>query len=685
MIELFIENQKADINQTFSSLLTFAIDDITNFGSRETTFSKTIILPGTKLNNALFGNIFEVSGSNDYSSTLPNKGLNFNAAISAQAYIFQDNMQAFKGVLRLMEVIIDNGFVEYEVSVFGELGGFVAKLGNKKLEDLDFSEHNHTYSAANIVSSANNFNAGLGYYYPLIDYGTYSTAKHNWKYRTFRPALFVKEYIDKIFAGTGYKYKSDLFNTARFKGLIVPFNRKSLTKQGNNLITASLSTTFNVGFSIRVQFDNKSITDFTYSGGSFKYIGATSTSINLNILISGIYQLSSDGSTYSIELRKNNVVIQENILLGNNETITPYEFTYVENNFIINPNDVLDVFVRYTFASFTSVGSLDVNVCNFLATGNATTTVNVNLNDALIMNDTLPKNILQKDFISSIIKLFNLYIFEDRETDKLLLIKPFVDFYANALTIDWSQKIDRGSAISVKPMSELNSRYYEFAFKDDSDFYNEAYKKRYNLSYGSFIYDSQFEFANETERLELIFSPTVLVGYGGQQKVYSTIFKRTGPDSAPVEESIDSNLRILQAKRVLGVSSYNILGDDGVTILATLTEYAYAGHFDNPDAPANDINFGTPQELLYQLTTGALNVNQFNVYHSSYMAEITDKDSKMLTATFKLNLKDIYNLDFSKLIYIDGSVFRLNKIIDFNVTKEDTCKCQLLKVINKIY
>jgi hypothetical protein len=67
------------------------------------------------------------------------------------------------------------------------------------------------------------------------------------------------------------------------------------------------------------------------------------------------------------------------------------------------------------------------------------------------------------------------------------------------------------------------------------------------------------------------------------------------------------------------------------------------------------------------------------------MAEITDKDSKLLTATAKLNYSDIYNLDFSKLKWIDGSLFRLNKIIDFDVTNESTCKVELLKVINKIY
>ena len=139
------------------------------------------------------------------------------------------------------------------------------------------------------------------------------------------------------------------------------------------------------------------------------------------------------------------------------------------------------------------------------------------------------------------------------------------------------------------------------------------------------------------------------------------------------------------AKKITGVTSYNILAADGGTNLGSQTAYGYAGHFDNPDAPSNDIQFGVPRELFYEVPTGSINVNQFNVYWSSYMAEITDKDSRLLTGTFKLNYQDIFGLDFSNFIYVDGVKFRLNKIKDFNATNEDTCEVELLKIINEIY
>ncbi len=64
-----------------------------------------------------------------------------------------------------------------------------------------------------------------------------------------------------------------------------------------------------------------------------------------------------------------------------------------------------------------------------------------------------------------------------------------------------------------------------------------------------------------------------------------------------------------------------------------------------------------------------------------YMYEIIDKDSKLLTATFRLNEQDINQLDFSKLIYIDGILYRLSKIMDYNASERDVCKVELLKVM----
>src|SRR4051812_44602092 len=119
--EIYIQNYRLDVSKEISTLLNFAIDDVRDFSNRSTKFSETIILPGTANNNKLFGHIFNIGQSNDYDPNSSNVGYNFNASKGAKCIIFQDQMQTFKGVLRLMEINMSNGKVDdYEVSVFGD-------------------------------------------------------------------------------------------------------------------------------------------------------------------------------------------------------------------------------------------------------------------------------------------------------------------------------------------------------------------------------------------------------------------------------------------------------------------------------------------------------------------------------------------------------------------------------------
>lgn len=681
--ELFIENKRLDLTEGISSLLTFAIDDIKDFASRNTTFSKTIILPGTANNNALFGFIFDAKISNPYDSTLDNVATNFNASVSASAIMFQDHIQVFKGTIRLLEIVITDGVPEYECAVFGELGGLVAALGAKKIEDLDFSAYDVLWTESNIAASWSN-TPGSGVFFPSnIDYGKYSDLKHNWDFRGMRPALYVKEYIDKIFADTTYTYQSNLFNTARFKGLIIPQNQRLLNGKVSRILTAGVTSTHLLIHTLtgissnKVDWDTSIAGGFTYLAGTYTFTGAVTLNTTLTFRLVG-HRTSVTPGNFNIYIRKNGVSI-----LSNNIPTSSFNAPYSWLGSVavsLSTGDTVDIFYQYGGTGIEQDVTIE-DGSTMVMDSDIVTTLPIDYNQLITINDAIPKNILQKDFLSSIIKLFNLYVYEDRDEEKKVFIEPYVDFFDLNVSgvVDWNYKMDRSRSIRIRPMSELNSRYYNFNFKSDADFFNDLYNKRYNQTYGSLKYDSAFQFTNESNEIPLIFSGTPLVGYDSEDKIYSTLFKL----NSGVEDNIDTNIRILQSKNVSGVSSWNIL--DGVTSLASYTSYGYAGHYDDPDAPANDIQFGVPAELFFVLVSGAINVTQFNVYWSSYMAEITDKDSKLLTAWFKLSNKDIYDLDFSKFIHVDGSYWRLNKITDWNASEPDVCQCELLKLINMVY
>ena len=331
------------------------------------------------------------------------------------------------------------------------------------------------------------------------------------------------------------------------------------------------------------------------------------------------------------------------------------------------------------------------------------------------MPNLLPKGILQKDFFMSICRMFNLYVYEDKLIDKHIIIEPFIDFYQigggfvklddfgnlllhgepgdnNGLVlledpvsnaIDWTNKVDYSQPVSIKPMSELNARFYDFQYTEDDDYYNERYNKKYSESYGDRKEDTGFEFTKDRTNIDIIFSPSILVKRAGDDKLCASIFDR----SDDVEERRDSNIRIMQFQKITGVTQYHIkqIYPSNTNLGAQITTYGYAGHLDHPTLPTKDINFGVPKELLFSLSVQYPSANLFTSFWGDYLAEIIAKDSKLLTCYLYLDLQDIYSLDFAKLILIDGALWRLNKVNDFNPSVPKTTQVELLRVIELTY
>lgn len=792
MIKLWIEDQEMDTTEGFSHQITYAVDDLNNLDSKATSFSKTIVLPGTARNNYLLGNIFEFNNSN-FTGEGANVFYNFNASRSAKCRLDINGMTIIKGVLRLLEIIRDEDTIEYEVAIFGELGGFVSKLSNKKLEDLDFSLYNHQYTISNIKDrwyekadfrmrslgfdiintdsfqiggqgdlsdlfligdeievrgEDDNFSlgtgtitsveygafsdiftvfvdstltsspagyryiytiidkGGCGVYYPLIDYGTYSSDKHDYNYLTFRPALFVKEYLDKIIKGAGYSYSSKFFNTDFFKRLIIPHNESQLITlknqlfKGNIYYSASAFVTAGIFVSTGLNsiFINALISDLftTTDNVQFQYTG-TNTTININyvhnvLVAHNSYPNNAGGDfTYEIEVYKNSIAtgikttLTGTLQLANDWYTQNIYSLNLNGSLVINTGDIIEIKFEGTFKPINN-SAINVFYCYTIGTVNYTSINSISapilIDDFLYVNKAIPKNIQQKDFFTSIIKLFNLMVTEDKYKTNHLNIEPYVWFYnLNTISyLDWSLKLDRSQPIRIKPMSEINARFYDFKFKSDTDYFNDLYKKRYNEGYGDRKYDNQLEFAKDSQSSEVIFASTPLLGYEDEDKIVPTIFKWNGATVGTNEEKVNSIIRIMQAKRITEVSSWDITDATGGT---GNTVYPYAGHFDDPDAPNSDLNFGATNEIFFNLTSGALGNNLFNIYYSPYMAEITDKDSRLVTAKFKLNDVDIFNLDFRRFIWLDGVLYRLSKIVDY--TPGEICTVELLRVINTTY
>lgn len=679
---LYLEGINLDLYEDIDTTFTYVIDDVQDFGSRNTSFSKTITIPGNAVNNKAFGHIFQLGSANNYNNSQPNIGYNFNASVSARCIIFIDQIQVFKGSLRLTGIVDTAGELEYECFVFGELGGFIYELGNRRLEDLDFSEYNLNYTVSNIKSSWDVVN-GSGVAFPLIDYGNVSTNKEDFQYKAFRPALYVRDYLERIIAGTSYTVQSNFFLTPLFDRLAITHNQKAMTRKSSDYFRGGTTLNepgFASGVEYQIFFTAIALGDFTIedAGITLQYNGSTEISFTPKYKIVGeVEQIYAGGDQEPVNLilRNNGIGVGAyNLRDENFSGINSFDLDISFDTITLNTGDKLTLSIPVSTGNSVRY---ELSSSSLIFGGTLGLPVPINYGEQIPINDMIPSGIYQKDFFIWILKMFNLLVYESQFDEKTIIISTFDEFISNNAntSLDWSNKIDRSRPIKQIPMSELNARYYQYKFKEDNDFYNEGYRKAYNEGYGDFIFDTEFEFSKETDILEVGFSNSVLYQNVGTDKVYPAIYKLSGTTETPM----DHNIRIVQLKK-LTCNGYDILNN--LTVLDSPTSYLYCGHVDDPVTPTNDICFGAPFVLQFTPTGDYPATNVYNTFHSGYLSEITDKDSKLVVAYAYLNTVDIMNLDFSKLIYVDGALFRLNKINEYNPTDLGVTQIQLLKVIN---
>ena len=83
--------------------------------------------------------------------------------------------------------------------------------------------------------------------------------------------------------------------------------------------------------------------------------------------------------------------------------------------------------------------------------------------------------------------------------------------------------------------------------------------------------------------------------------------------------------------------------------------------------------------LFYQATT--YTANNLYLYHERFIKEIVGRYGKQLTGYFMLDSQDINSLDFKNLININGVIYRLQKVNDYDSGKEESTMCELIRIL----
>jgi hypothetical protein len=686
-----------DLSDDFDLLITRSIADIKNPEQRTSDWSKTVVLPGTKANNVLFGNIFEVDhtvlGNGQFSP-------NFNPNKKADVLVLVDGFEQLRGFIRLIQInVLDSDTIEYECSLHGQTADLFTTLGNAKLSELNFDEYNHVLNKINVTNSwdtsivkngsSQAFQYGEGYVYAqmLSKYGSQNANTNQWRVDDHVPSLYAKTIIDKILANTGYQYTSDsFFNTERFKRLVIPYNNfgfeASEVQLTTRLFQAQLSATqtnpttflpFN-NDSTGGNFDNGA----NYNTSTYKYITPIGGAYDFNLSIQGNFTLSSSSglqqtATMVFEVFKNGVFSTIIFLRANNVDDTTWNFdSFAGAQVNCNIGDEIQVKYSKTYyfkAPFYSVNSETTTInstSQFYNNVDASTFSYGNTIDFALF---FAGDDLQKDMLLNFVKMFNLYIEQDVYNPKLLRFVPRDDFY-NGIAKDWTKKLDYSQNVTIVPMGNLEANPYTFTFKEGQDQYNKDYKQSTSRIYGDRVIRIDNDFVKEEKKIEVTFAPTILFQAEDSKRYYSFIFNSNNDKG---------QLRCLYFGGVKTTTPYEVF-EITPTNVPNFTKYPLVLHIDDVDNMQFDLNFGMPLNVISGKGLSYSNQNLVNVYWYKTIREITDKNSKILRAYFRITPYDWYTLQFKDLYFFEGQYWRLNKISDYNPLQNGVYMCEFLLV-----
>jgi hypothetical protein len=685
--QIYLEGIALDLDRNVDIDFTYSITDISDFEKRTTTYSKTIVFPGTAHNNFLLGNYFDFNINNDYSDIVNNVGVNFNPLKKAFAKVTLDNVEVFVGVLRLLEITSKDGEIQYQCALFGSLGGLFTALGDTLLTDLDLSDLDHTYDITTITNSWDTIDlVADGFVYPSANYGLgVNATETEYDVMNLRPAVSVKRLFDEIIAQAGYTYQGDFWDTNNLDKLILQNGEEKFSAFYDELASANyVSRTTNGALEITPISSNGITINTTLD----RFINNSANTINLKltydiygtnamaVFTSCVINTSIQDSTSAIKS-----TVSDTISYGTGTTIEEHKvFT---RNVVLEPGDSIQWYFSYVDILGGSMGSgytlknTSIISANSLSSSSK---VPVIYNTTILGASIVPEGIKQSDFIKSIINLLNLYIIQDADNEFDLTFIPYNEFYTNEI-IDWSDKRDFAKGFSVKGSNEFIPKSYSFRYKDDNDFYCKTYKNRYTANYGDLKYETQNQFSKDDTPIELPFSLAPIVNTGNSTRLMAQLYD-INTDGTYKQVKCNPKLSFWGGKKA-GGTTYSI--KNGATVLASgLYNYGYAGHIYDPTTTSSgllwDLCFNPPREVYFNISSYPT-LNLYYFYYRQFIDSQNNKDTKLITLYLLLNAIDIMNLSFRKYVRMDNGIYYLNKIDGYNPLANDLTKVELLRLV----
>ena len=541
---LVANGQQLDVFNDEDIKLSNNVTGLFDLGVLPSDFTRQITLPGTKVNNAFFEHVYDISIDSPFL---------FATNIKVPAYFDFDSIYLSQGYLQLNKVnLLANKFIDsYEVTIYGTLSSFGRDINRNYLTDLSsLAQYNHTASYDNITASwsGNLFNGAI--VYPLADYGSayryeqgslqtfgMNDQEGSLTVQNFKPAIKAKLVLDAIFEEAGYTYTSSFLNQPFMDDVYLLCNNSlkypefasyDLETYGKikvGPISGSGMTDVNLPSNTFVTlpwYNALSDPQSFYNNGAYRVDKMTNLEgiLNININVScsvnnmpgtfsanGTWQLqlleTGSSTAYSLGALQSYIVFFDQLQQSRTGGInTTYELQQQFKLYSIPAgNYYFQIKQRPNFAAPTIQPTVTLDPGQTTKSYIQITQVN-QAADGLVMN--IPSNmpfgtngIKQIDFITGLQKKYNLVIYPNRTRANEFIIETFNEWYKRGEVKDFNKYINLDDKIEVIPANNLAVNELTFGDTLDQDYISQQFSKEANREYGKTYYTDTTNFFSQ--------------------------------------------------------------------------------------------------------------------------------------------------------------------------------------------
>jgi hypothetical protein len=608
--------------------ITSSIQNINNISKVFTDFSQQFTVPASTNNNEIFKHWYENSIDGGFDHRVKYKG-----------FIEIDTIPFRYGGFALNNVQTKNNRIEnYGIVFYGDTKNISDLVKEDKLNSLDFSELNHTYNSTQVINRIQSNSNSLSVAYPLFAHDrlyTYgdlttndvTTTSGAIKWSSLFPAIRLPFIMQKIQEKYGITFTGAFLNYIQFNKLWMLF------KNAETLVVPTLSQ--KLDFTSKDSSLNDNEVNLTTDEIGFRVRNFVPRR-QLTITMMPV----SLTTPYTIEIRKNGVPF----LFFNNLIGTTINHFFDRN---ITTADLADKYTIYISSDvpLTYTSQLEYRYGSSggrAYTASRTTVANIDIG-------RYTPDIKIMDFLSGLIKMFNIIIIPQNETTFELI--PLELYYNNGTFKDISANVITDD-IDIKKTSAYKNINFNFEKSENilNTKFRELFTSQRGFDYGDLKYEQIDSLESATYEIKLPFE--------------NPMFERKTNSNFQTVTFKNKDLNNYVPKPVL-------MYDNGrrdvdplfrIDLLnGTTTAIPSYRRFSNEifNGTLMSLNWGA-EISTWELTTSINGLYQR--HYSNYIGNIFDLKARLIVVKCKFNPVELSNIKLNDRIIIRDKKYTINSM-----------------------